>query len=317
MVGRLESDEPTPQGAPRFVGDQEGHTLPDVAFELVLPGGQGDRVIGLFDPRKISAANRDAIPECSRKLRTGMEGVRAPIVCFKGFPTHVEFFFTPGDEILDRRAGSLASRRMGGFVGEVLGSRPSQFLFNLRPAGTMFSQENDLPADGGWATLLQRVGVCWSQFGLRSSIDALGFKGAVIYAYRMACAFQMAVHHLRPVAPHFHHFGAAIPVALFGGPALRWRVRMRPRKELLRRPRTPVEGPLAEHNMGVRLLAAIQGQRVVDGERIRMPRTELLVDNVADECQPLVAREFTREGDKQFGVHAPIGALVLVRGLPE
>ena len=74
---------------------------------------------------------------------------------------------------------------------------------------------------------------------------------------------------------------------------------------------------LREHQMDVRLLAAVGCRGCVDRPLVGVPLADLLLDPLAHDRHPLRGVEFAREGDFHFAVGGAVLALEGVRCLPE
>ena len=79
----------------------------------------------------------------------------------------------------------------------------------------------------------------------------------------------------------------------------------------------PVGLPLGEHQVDVRLLAAVRRVRGVDRPLVGVARAQLLPDEGAHQREPLRRGQFARQGDFHFAVGRAVGSLVPVGGLPE
>ena len=114
--------------------------------------------------------------------------------------------------------------------------------------------------------------------------------------------------------------GRGQPVPGLGRPrfpraALLRRLRVVAFEPLLGGPRDPVIATLGEHQVRVRVLAIHAA--AVEGERIGQPLPGAhSLGECARECLPAGRVQFARQSELDLAVKPPVGALVVVRGLP-
>jgi len=145
----------------------------------------------------------------------------------------------------------------------------------------------------------------------RKILAALIGPGTRIQGLLMTGPLHRAVHHLDPLLAHLFRLVPVIPGRVFlGSVALEETI-------LGQIPRPIIDGPLGEHQVHMRLIDVVLGQRNMDRHRVGEPVAHQLARHIPCQFFALGWIQLARKGDLNFGVSAAIGAFVGVGGHPE